>query len=176
MEGVKGLTSRSTRSRENARSGLTAALGVRTMSTLRWLLLVPTAIAAWYSVFVLGMFTYSYVDTHLCPPEDMISGLCTNSTVEFWRRIVAHAFVALSALAVMTSTVVVSPGKKNPIALLTLVVGTVVAAYLGARTHEWTLFAAATGGGIAGLAIIVHLLPHAAPNNALQPTCEDARG
>ncbi|HEX6904371.1 MAG TPA: hypothetical protein VF789_31980 [Thermoanaerobaculia bacterium] len=128
------------------------------MSTLRWLLLVPAAIAVWYCVFVLGAFTYSFVEKHLCPPEDLISGLCTNSTIKLWLTIVAHAFVALSALAVMIVAVVISPRGRKPMAWLTLVVGTAVAAYLGAMTHEWTLFAAAVAGGFAGFAVIVYWL------------------
>ena len=145
------------------------------MNTLRWLLLVPVAIAVWYCVFVLGAFTYSFVETHLCPPEDLISGSCTNSTIKLWLMIVVHAFVALSALAVMVITVVISPRWRMPIAWLTLVVGTVVAAYLSATNHEWTLFVAAIAGGFAGFAVIVYWLHHSAPNKALQATRGDAR-
>lgn len=147
-------------------------LGVRTMNTLRWLLLAPAALAAWYAVFVLGLFSHSFVESRLCPPEELLSGFCTNATAQVWLEIIVHVFVALSALAVMTTSAIVAPGRKRSIAWLTLALGTAVAAYLGTETHEWALFASAVAGGFAGLAIIAHWSP---PNNALQGDARNAR-
>lgn len=138
------------------------------MNAFRWILVVPAAIAAWYAVFVLGLSSYFFVDSHLCPPEDVVSGHCNNASTRALLHVTTHAFVAASTFAVMISTVLVAPRHKKSIAWLSFVVGTLVAAYIAGTTRAWTLFAAAFASGLAALAIILHLLQRGAPNNALR--------
>jgi hypothetical protein len=145
------------------------------MSSMRWCLIAPIAIAVWYVVFVLGLFTHSFVESYFCPPKDLISGFCVNSTVQAWLRFLVHAFVAVSALAVEAVTVVVAPKCKKSVAWLTLASGMAVAAYFASETDEWVLFASACVGGFAGLLAVTLWLRRPVPNNALQATCEDAR-
>lgn len=145
------------------------------MSAIRWLSLVPGVVAVWYGVFALGLLTHSFIESHLCPPEDLFSGLCYNSTVQLWLKVTMHAFVAVSAVAVVSSATILAPGHKNMITWLTLAVGAATAAYLAAVTHEWGLFASAIAGGLTGLVASLYWIQRAAPNNALQATCEDAR-
>lgn len=128
------------------------------MNALRWILVVPAGIVAWYAVFVLGLLAYALVDSHLCPPEDFISGHCTNASTRRVLDVAMHVFVATSALAVIVSTVLVAPSYKKSVAWLSLLVGTLAAAYIAATTHAWTLFAAALAGGWATLPVILHLL------------------
>jgi hypothetical protein len=135
------------------------------MSALRWLLIVPAAVAVWYLVLV-GMFTYAFVDSSLCPPTDLVSGHCVNFTIRRLLDLTMHVFAGASACAVMVVAVLVAPGHKKPVAWITLAGGLVVAALLAASTRHWPLFAAAAMGGFVALAIILRWLPSLASNSA----------
>jgi hypothetical protein len=128
------------------------------MVVLRWLLLIPAAVAAWYAALVLGVLTHQAIDDHLCPPEDVVSGECVNPVILQVLEVTIHVFAAVSAVAVICASVLVAPRHKRAVAWLCLVLGTPIAGYMGAITHEWTLFASAVGGGCFTLAIVLRRL------------------
>lgn len=125
---------------------------------LRWLLVVPAAVAAWYSVFVVGIFAHGYVEETLCPAGEMVSGICTNRDVQRILKVVVHAFVALSAAAVESAAVAIAPSHRNGTAWIVFAVGAVVAVVFGVATAAYTeAVAAILSGLLTAIAIIRYL-------------------
>jgi hypothetical protein len=137
------------------------------MTALRWFLVIPAAIASWYAVFICGGFTHSFIDSHLCPAEDLVSGFCFNRGVIFLLDATTHVFVAASAMAVIGSAVSVAPSRKKETAWVAFAIGAAVAIYFGVRTRNYTLLAAALVGGLVALAFfhlrsrsVTHVVQH----------------
>ena len=54
----------------------TQSLGVMTENEkLRWVLILPSAVVAWFAALLVGMLALSLAE-HLCPPENVVSGTC----------------------------------------------------------------------------------------------------
>jgi uncharacterized membrane protein YraQ (UPF0718 family) len=124
------------------------------MNTLRWALLIPAVVAAWYAVLISGLWLHFYIEQHACPPQDLVSGFCDNEQIQAWLRSLRYVAVGVSAAAVETVAVLVSPSHKARMAWITLAAGLLVAAYF-ATAAGWSLFlAAAVGGGLSALVIV----------------------
>lgn len=124
------------------------------MIALRWLLVVPAAIAAWYVTFIVGAFTYSFIEAHLCPSQDLFSGVCTSQSIRIALDVVMHVFVALSAIAVIAAAVTVAPSRKRKVAWVAFSIGAATALYFAVRTQYYTHFVAALAGGLGALALL----------------------
>lgn len=124
------------------------------MHTLRWLLLLPAIICAWYLVLLLGVGAYAFVNAQLCPPDELVSGLCGNATIRTLLVWLQRVAVAASALAVLATAAAIAPARKQATLWTTLVAGLGIATGLAFVTGEWALFAAAALGGVAGAALI----------------------
>jgi len=118
------------------------------MHVLRWFLLVPLAIIVWYAVFVAGLYIHFYVERNLCPPSDVVSGLCYNNQIQRWLSILRHITVGISAAAVIICAMVVAPSQKKSVTLLTLAAGLIVSAYFAIAGNAWSLFTVAAVSGI----------------------------
>ena len=125
------------------------------MRALRWWSLLPATVAAWYATFITGMFAYSFIESYLCPQEELISGICINRSIRSILDVTSHVFVAASAIAVVVAAVSVAPNRKKEVAWLSFVVGAAAATYFGVRTHDYHLLAAAIAGGL-GTLILFH--------------------
>ena len=134
------------------------------MRAVRWLLLVPAAIGAWYAVFAAALFAYFYVERHFCPPTDLVSGFCANETVQQALEALTHLSVALSAIAVEVVASAMAPSHKEPTVWATLGAGLVIAGIFGFAAHAWSLFLAAAVGGTLGAVAIVLFVRAQAPN------------
>ena len=94
---------------------------------LRWSALVPATIFAWLGVLVIGTFVHGYLERAVCPPEDLISGYCTNAEAQAKLKLVIPFFAGLSAVAVILSAVLVAPAAKSRIAWAAVTIGGTVA-------------------------------------------------
>jgi hypothetical protein len=121
---------------------------VRNRYVLRWLLVGPAAIAAWYLVFIVGLFTHGFLDEALCPAGEMESGMCMNRRVRLTLGILVHVFVALSAVAVVSTAVAVAPSHRNRTAWVAFVTGSVVAVAFGIAAWAYTEAVAAAAAGL----------------------------
>lgn len=128
------------------------------MTALRWVLLIPACIATWYVVFMVGLVSHGYVERHFCPPAELVSGSCTNALVQRTLQFLIHAFVALSAIAVSVTATVVAPSHKEKVVWITLVCGTIVAAFFGFHANAWPLFFTASVAGVIVAMILVRTL------------------
>ncbi|WP_028917382.1 hypothetical protein [Pseudoxanthomonas sp. J35] len=135
------------------------------MHTLRWLLLLPAIICAWSLVLVLGVGACAFVNAQLCPPQELVSGLCGNATIRTVLAWLQHVAAAASALAVLATAVAIAPARKQATLWTTLVAGLGIATALAFVTEQWLLSAAAALGGIAGAALIAGRLRRRADAN-----------
>lgn len=136
------------------------------MRTIRWLLVAPFAIAAWYIVFVVGVVTYTALEEHLCPADQFVSGACVNDRVMTILQVVVYAFIALSAVAVVSAAVVTAPAHRDIVAWGTLAFGAAMAVLVGAGGHAYGEMATAI---IAGLVTTVVAARRASTAKASPP-------
>lgn len=128
------------------------------MRVLRWLLLVPASVAAWYAVFVGALATHFYVGRHFCPPGELISGSCQNETLALVLEILTHFSVALSAIAVEVTAAIVAPAHKEATVWAAFAAGTLAATWMGVAAQAWSLLLAALLGGVVSAIGIVFVL------------------
>jgi hypothetical protein len=138
---------------------------------IRWLLVLPAALAAWYAALFLGIALYEGVEA-LCPFGQVVSGRC----IAPWFVDASDAFIAsgaaLAAALVMIACTFVAPTHRRHVAIATFAVGTVVAIMMG-----WTTFAAATiaaiiAGAVVLVILLLRLAPLSLPNISLERTRE----
>jgi hypothetical protein len=124
------------------------------MRALRWFLIVPAAVAAWYLVFFLGLVAYGVVESRLCPDHKWVSGTCTDERVEQILEVLIDCFVAASGFVVVITAATVSPDYKPAVAWTTFVLGAVAALVFANAGEAWgQAMAAIVAGGVAVFAI-----------------------
>jgi hypothetical protein len=138
---------------------------------IRWLLILPAALAAWYAALFISIALYRGVDA-LCPFGQVVSGRCSAQ----WFLDASDVFVAigaaLAAALVMIACTLLAPTHRGYVAIATFVVGTFAAIMMG-----WNNFAAATIAAIFSGAIVLAILlwrlaPLSLPNTSLERTRE----
>jgi MFS family permease len=138
---------------------------------LRWILILPAAIATWYATLFTGIALYQGVEA-LCPPDQVESGHCFAP----WFLTASNALIvfgaALAAVLVMFVSASLAPAHKRQVAIATFALGTLVAISMG-----WKLAVAPMLGAIvAGAIVLVILLRRYAslsrPNKSLEQTRE----
>jgi len=115
---------------------------------VRWLLVVPLAIAVWYVVFFAGIVTHENVEARLCPPQDWVSGSCVNAGVDTVLTILIHVFIGLSAIAVEVVAVATAPSHRHIVAWATFGLGTLCAVWMGVETRSYSEMATALLAGL----------------------------
>jgi len=123
------------------------------MRVLRWIALVPAAIAAWYVAFFAGLHLLSIVDSY-CPPELVVSGTCTADWYPTAEQIVICVGVGLSAFLVILTTAIVAPSHKVLFSRIALGVGVLVAAVMGIAAGAYYELASAVLVGLGSLLVV----------------------
>src|SRR5687768_12076121 len=100
-------------------------------ATLRWVVLVPAAVAAWFGVFLVGLIAYQAIEQATCPAGQMISGACVDQRVQTTLEMVIYIFVSIAAVAVETTAAITAPSHKRVVTWVTFFVGSWVALVLG---------------------------------------------
>ncbi len=116
------------------------------MRTIRWLVVPLSAVAVWTAALLLGLAGITVLDS-LCPPDLMVSGLCTAS----WHapavkglEMICAAFAAAGVVAVPT---VIAPHHRVQVAAVCLVGGAMFALFFAIAAHAWADLAAAAISG-----------------------------
>jgi hypothetical protein len=93
-----------------------------------------------------------------CPPEAVVSGMCTAGYVKPLEKTLFVVFPGFAAVLFVLLPVVVAPSKKLAVALVFLVIGSAIAIFLGVSLQEWATlgFTLLCGGATAG-AVYLHL-------------------
>lgn len=118
------------------------------MRILRWCLVLPATLAAWYAVFIAGMLFHSQLEPLLCPPAEMVSGACGNLGVIRTLRAVIVLFAALSAVAVVLAATVTAPARKLLVAWGTFAIGSEIAILMAIEVQSPLEGAAAVAAGL----------------------------
>lgn len=89
---------------------------------IRWALVVPAGVGAWYSVLIVGMLAYGAVGE---PLESEPSP----ARVHVPDEVLLPAFAALSAVAVVCASAAVAPSHRRGVAWTAWLAGTFLAGY-----------------------------------------------
>jgi hypothetical protein len=130
------------------------------VTLVRWLLVPVTAFAVWAGTLLLGIAGSSLLDS-LCPPELMVSGVCTAS----WHRPAMAALemlcAAIAAAGFIALPAAVAPAYRVRVGAACFVVGGVLTIELAIAGALWAPAAVASIAGILTLwAVISRSRPH----------------
>jgi hypothetical protein len=108
---------------------------MRLPSVVRWILVIPSAIVAWYFAFLLGVALFVFVvgpcfDTDAPQPQ-----FCEATWFEPMRRGLFFFGVGLSAILVVAASTIMAPSHRTAVAWIAAGVGTVVASVMGYRAE-----------------------------------------
>jgi fucose permease len=135
---------------------------------LRWCLVVPAACAAWYAALILAFGLYSVFEA-LCPPDQMVSGMCMAPWFDYAVSAVICTGAALAATFILIGSAVIAPSHKSIVVVATFIGGAVVAVVLGVLANAY--FELLTSVAV-GLLITIWLLRQSwvrsSSNNALE--------
>ena len=142
---------------------------------VRWLLILPVAVVAWYVALVAGVGMYVGIES-LCPESQVVSGECMAPWFGKAALAVVTFGAALAALLIMIACTWVAPEYKRQVAIATFSVGAVFAIAIGVNASDRLILipmAAAIITGASALAILLkRLAPFSPPDNSLERTRE----
>jgi hypothetical protein len=121
---------------------------MRLSSVIRWILVVPSAVVAWYIAFVVALVLGAPVP---CMDSDgPQSRLCDAAwfPAEAVERGVVFFGVGLSATLVVVVSAAVAPSNRSAVAWLAAGAGTVVASIFGYRVEAFAEAAVAIASGL----------------------------
>ena len=133
------------------------------MRALRWLILLPAAVAAFYLAIAATIATHYLVEQHLCPAADFDRGICSNRTLGVMLALIKHGGAALTVIAVAGLAVIVAPTHKRPVLWAALASVLLLAAWFGYAGTAGSLFVAALAGGVLAATVILRWLRLRAP-------------
>jgi hypothetical protein len=114
---------------------------------MRWLAVLPAAIAGWYLALIIALLLHSGVES-LCPADQIDSGMC----VAPWFPYASHAISAfgagLAAVLIITFAVLAAPAHRVLVSRATLVGGLIVSSYMLLETSALVEFASAVTFGV----------------------------
>jgi hypothetical protein len=138
---------------------------------IRWVLILPAAIAAWYAALFITIGLYQGVEA-ICPLGRIESGRCLAP----WFLSASDAFIALgaalAAALIMVACTLLAPTHKRHVAIATFVAGTVTAIMAGWRDFESAVLAAIVSGAIVLATLYLRLAPLSPPIKSLERTRE----
>jgi hypothetical protein len=128
--------------------------GMRPSSVIRWILIVPSAVVAWYFAVVVALMLGALVP---CRDSDGLQPLFCDSgwfPAEALEQAVVFFGVGLSAALVVAVSAIMAPSKRAAVAWLAAGVGTVVASILGYRVEAFAEAAVAIACGFVIAALV----------------------
>ena len=140
---------------------------------VRWLTVLPAAIAGWYLALIIGLLAYSGVE-RLCPPDQMVSGACITPWFRYATGAVSALAAGLAAILVITLAALAAPTHRVIVIRSAFVAGLLVASYMLWQTSAAFEFVAALACGALTVAVLTRCVraPRSPDNpidrNALQ--------
>jgi hypothetical protein len=145
------------------------------MKWFRWFAVIPSAILAWYAVFISGL-SLVFALGSVCPSEDVVSGHhCGAWWYSYAEQAVIIFSVALSAFLVVVCATLVSPSHRIRTAWVSYFAGFLVAMYFVSQTSAIGEFFAATLAGLLGVFCVAKYLGRPMlPNSTPHPDAREA--
>lgn len=124
------------------------------LSAVRWILVPVTAFAVWLGTLLIGISGSSVLDS-LCPPDLMISGVCT----AWWHR-PAMAGLEMICAAIAAVGFIALPAKVAPayhvhVAVVCFVIGGLLTVQLAIAGALWWPAGVAAIAGVITLRMII---------------------
>ena len=114
----------------------------------RWLAIVPAAVLSWLAGLVAGLGLLAIAE-RLCPPEAMVSGMCTAPWYPGAEGAILCASTALAAALMVASAAWLAPSRKALAAAILLALGSLYALASAWGTGAWAAGATAVVAGAA---------------------------
>lgn len=108
------------------------------MNVLRWICVIPAAYLGYYLAMIGGMAALALAES-FCPPEMVVSGMCTAEYMRRTEKILFLLFPGIAAVLVVLLPVLVAPTRKIAVACVFLAAGSVIAMILGVSLGEWVV-------------------------------------
>jgi hypothetical protein len=138
-------------------------------SVVRWVLILPAAVAVWYVAFLVGLGLYIAVEK-FAPPNQMVLGHFV-PWLEIGKSSAVVLGASLAAALVMITCTSLAPSNKREVAVATFVIGTVVAIYMGWKFFVVPVLSAIVTGA-ALLVVVVRRPPVSLPKTSIERTRE----
>ena len=123
---------------------------MRRIDVIRWILVIPSAVAAWYFAFIFSLLVVAIVVGPCIDSEYPQPGFCEAPWVQF---ALAHDLpirfgIGLSAVLVVIVSAIVAPNHRVAVAWAALGVGAIVAGVMGYGAGAVAEAAVAVGSGL----------------------------
>ena len=122
--------------------------------TLRWVLVIPMAVAGWFIAFA-GAVTLHSLIWDFCPPEFQLSGMCTHPWALMAEDALVWAGAFLSAVFVVAFATRTAPAYKSQTAIACFVIGLAAATWAYLETHALGALIGACVGGLLAVILVV---------------------
>jgi len=117
---------------------------------MRWALVPVTAFGVWLGTLLIGIGGSSLLDS-LCPPDLMISGICTAPWHGPAMRALEMVCAAIAAVGFIALPAAIAPSYQIPVAVGCFVVGGVLTVALATAGALWAPAAVAAAAGVTTL-------------------------
>lgn len=124
--------------------------------TLRWLLIVPVAVAGWFTAFVGALELHGLV-YYFCPAEYQVSGVCNHPAAMAAQQALVVLGAAVSAALVVLLPTLTAPAYKQQVAAGAWSLGFGVAIWAYLETYALGPFLAACIAGTATFLLVLKL-------------------
>jgi hypothetical protein len=122
------------------------------VTILRWLTVPLAGVAVWYTTLLLGFGAVSVLDS-FCPPELVVSGMCTAPWHEPAVEALVLVFTALVAAGVVLVPAVMAPAHRYRVATIGYGCGAAFALYVASAGSMWRPVLVSAVSGSAALAL-----------------------
>ena len=127
------------------------------MLWLRWLLVIPAATAGWFFALAFGFVLLHLLDA-LCPPEQMVSGMCTAPWYDAGFKAATLIGASLAAFLVVALASVAAPAHRTFVSWLAFGCGAAFALYAAFSTRSYAELAFALVSGLVAVWTVNRLL------------------
>ena len=123
-------------------------------NALRWLLIVPVAVAGWFLAFVGTLELYELI-YYFCPIEYQVSGTCQHDAAVIAENVLIALGAGLSAVLVVLLATITAPAYKSQVAAAALCLGLGVAVWAYLETYALGAFLSACMAGTVTFLLIL---------------------
>jgi hypothetical protein len=120
------------------------------MRVIRWLLVPLSALGVWAVALLLGLGGVNLLDS-LCPPDLMVSGLCTAWWHQPAMTLLEMLCAGVAAAGVIVVPTLAAPAYRVQVATIVFAAGAVFATSMARAGGLWAPFAAAAVTGAIAL-------------------------
>jgi hypothetical protein len=139
---------------------------------IRWILVLPAAVAAWYAALFISIALYKGVEA-LCPFGKVESGRCFAPWFLDASEVFIASGAALAAALVMIACTLLAPTHRRQVAIATFIVGTIAAIMMGWETFAGATITAIISGAIVLVILLWRLAPLSLPNTSQERRPEE---